>query len=684
MVISELLERSRKNIKERRAKLSTLEDVTSIDIIRDENLKVDTYDTGQRLEKLSLSELNQKAEENDKTIEEINRLWVVNGLLQESKVLVDSYESEEGILSTDDLKSALFNLKKLKAKITTQFDDKLLIIQSVEKEILRLTEAIKMQVDKVRKLIAPSATEINTPIVIEEQEITFKDLTEMLDMFQDLDVSAGSNSLLGSLRFKWDAILNDVITSKKELVLVDNGNRHELAVKPHSESFENYFQSIISFMQYIDFYQDTSVKRFFSSRISRSLVDTISENINKLLHPLNERVVHMLFQIADLSKAGNWSLSVEKTLSSNNGVTTELNNLYLEWAIDRNIDKIRYLFKNEFNVLFPKHRLVKLKESEPEDNEKSMKQKPVDNPEADDWNEDWNEDWDADDEWGNDIDKVIEEDDKTNNNLKVTHVVDKVIEISKELNDQSGGRNDQIDYIYSAIQSLALVSYPPLTTSFFLYNDLKYLSQELSQVSLSDFSESLLKQLKLGLFNELYFVLQSLDLSHDVQGADHWDGAEYQLDIANENKVRLIQETFDKLRQSELQSSNTQVYESLVKELLDFVFGWLSKSIIVLEEISEYQSVKLSTITNRVIASTEPVLLFIKIKAQSLPTYNRLQNTLFLINNHLRDIMDRFYQGELFDLETEELISVIKSVFVKSDLRDNYIIEIREIRSADT
>lgn len=683
MVISELLEQSRKCTKEKRAKLSTLEDVTSIDIIRDENLKVDRYDTGQHLEKLSLSELNQKAEENDKTIEELNRLWVVNGLLQESKVLIDSYESEEGILSTDDLKSALFNLKKLKTKVTTQFDDKLLIIQSVEKEILRLTEAIKTQVDKVRKKIAPSATEINTPIVIDEQEITFKDLTEMLDMLQDLDVSEGSNTLLASLRSEWDVILDDVIASEKELELVDSENRHVLSVKPFSQSFENYFQSIICFMKYIDLYQDTSVKRFFLSRISRSLVDTISENINKLLHPLNEIVVHMLFQIADLSKAGNWSLSVEKTLSSNNGVTTELNNLYLEWAIDRNIDRIRHLFKNEFNALFPKHRLVKIKESESEDNEKNTKQKPVENSEADDWNEDWNEDWDADDGWGDDIDKVIEEDDETNNNLKVTHVVDKVIEISKELNEQYGGRNDQTEYIYHAIQSLALVSYPPLTISFFLYNDLKYLSQELSQPSLSNFLESLLKQLKLGLFNELYFVLQSLDLLHDVQGADHWDGSEYHLDIANENKIRLIQETFDKLRQSELQSSNTQLYESVVKEFLDFVFGWLSNSIIGLEEISEYQSVKLSTISNRVIASTEPILLFIRIRAQSLSSYNRLQNTLFLINNHLKDIMDRFYQGELFDLETEELISVIQSVFVKSDLRDSYISEIRDIRSAD-
>lgn len=682
MIISELLEQSRKEIRERRARLSTLEDVTSIDIIKDEHLKVDTYDTEQHLEKLSLSELNQKAEENDKIIEGLNRLWVVKGLLQESQVLIESYESEEGMLNTDDLKSALINLKKLKTKIATQFDDKLIIIQSVEKEILRLTEAIKTQVDKVRKSMAPSATEINTPIVIDEQEITFKSLTEMLDMLQDLDVSMGGNILLASLRSDWDVILDDVVAFKVELEFLNNGNKYELSVKPYSQLFENYFQSIINFMKYIDLYQDTSVKRFFLSKISRSLVDAVSENINRLLHPINETVVHMLFQIADLSKAGNWSLSVEKTLSSNGGITTELNNLYLEWAIDRNIDRIRCLFKNDFNVLFSKHRLVKIKEGT-EDNAKNMKPTPPENIETDDWNKDWNEEWDADDGWGDDIGKIIEEDDQNHNNLKVTHVVDKVIEISKELNKQSEGHIHQTEYINSAIQSLALVSYPPLTKSFFLYNDLKYLSQELSQPCLSDFLESLFKQLKLGLLNELYFVLQSLDLLHDAQGADRWDGSEYKLDVANENKIRLIQETFDKLRLPELQSSNTQLYEDLVKELLDFVFLWVSNSIIGLEEISEYQSVKVSAITNRIFASTESILAFIEIRAQSLPSYNRLQNTLFLISNHLKDIMNRFYQGELFDLETEELISVIQSVFVKSDLRDSYINEIREIRSAD-
>ncbi|CQB90288.1 Retrograde transport protein Dsl1 C terminal [Chlamydia trachomatis] len=43
--------------------------------------------------------------------------------------------------------------------------------------------------------------------------------------------------------------------------------------------------------------------------------------------------------------------------------------------------------------------------------------------------------------------------------------------------------------------------------------------------------------------------------------------------------------------------------------------------------------------------------------------------------------MERFYQGELFNLETQELVNMIKSIFIQSELRDNYIQEIIEFRN---
>ncbi len=103
-----------------------------------------------------------------------------------------------------------------------------------------------------------------------------------------------------------------------------------------------------------------------------------------------------------------------------------------------------------------------------------------------------------------------------------------------------------------------------------------------------------------------------------------------------------------------------------------------------MEEITEYQSTKLTNIIKSIQHIINTNLVLVDESNTSVAAYNKLNNVLFLINNHLKDIMEMFYQGEFFDLTTDELISIIESVFIKSDLRDNYIDEILDIRNVES
>ena len=64
----------------------------------------------------------------------------------------------------------------------------------------------------------------------------------------------------------------------------------------------------------------------------------------------------------------------------------------------------------------------------------------------------------------------------------------------------------------------------------------------------------------------------------------------------------------------------------------------------------------------------------------AVESFHKLDNVVFLINNHLKEIKERFYDGEFFDLQTQELTALIKSVFVQSGPRDDLITEISEFR----
>lgn len=77
---------------------------------------------------------------------------------------------------------------------------------------------------------------------------------------------------------------------------------------------------------------------------------------------------------------------------------------------------------------------------------------------------------------------------------------------------------------------------------------------------------------------------------------------------------------------------------------------------------------------------TNQIVIFFK---RNISNYTKLANFKIIISSHLASIMENFYNGEFYNVETEELIHLIKALFVESDLRRNAVKEIEEIRNID-
>ncbi|KAF6054947.1 Retrograde transport protein Dsl1 C terminal family protein [Candida parapsilosis] len=108
---------------------------------------------------------------------------------------------------------------------------------------------------------------------------------------------------------------------------------------------------------------------------------------------------------------------------------------------------------------------------------------------------------------------------------------------------------------------------------------------------------------------------------------------------------------------------------------------WLIQLIFTIDDISENQCLLYSLLIDNLNNITIPILGEIGVSKSSIDSFNKANNVRFLLNNHLKDIIDRFYQGELFDLATGEMVNMIRSIFIQSEIRDNYINEIIEFRN---
>ncbi len=78
--------------------------------------------------------------------------------------------------------------------------------------------------------------------------------------------------------------------------------------------------------------------------------------------------------------------------------------------------------------------------------------------------------------------------------------------------------------------------------------------------------------------------------------------------------------------------------------------------------------------------TTDP--LAVKIP-QTIKHYHKIQSIAFMFQSSMKVILDEFYEGSLYDMETNELIRLIKALFIDSEMRSATINEIVDVRTTD-
>lgn len=723
----------------------------------------------EELKSLSLFQLNAKMKEHEDNLESLNRLWLLRGLVQEIEGTLNNSVEVCGCV---ELESIFFNLAKLHTKLNEfrEAHPSALIVDKLYEHHEKLYDEAIDQIKKLFHKFFPSVDTFINPIIVNDVELEYNG--EFQSVFRKYTERNNSELVLGGLLHEeqliWDKqLLNPFLVDhthylelKQEVVThLDCESivyRVELREKSNGSFFnDDYFASLTNFIRFINLFEDQSLQNFYLSKISRNLTDVVSENVNELVVNNNSQLVDHLVDVIGLSKRTNWSLSIANSLNSESGMIIEsLNQLYLDWLVDRYVSQIRLFFNDEEEL----RRLFKNVSTVHSGLTEKATDVRADEEEKSAWDEDWDNDgWndgdeaeekeeekeeeqavaekeDDDDEWDAWDEEIKLEDsprkEKVPSKLAkrsstsmsasnrpaassvntstylVTAIPSKLFGILSDYlqenqvqSSSSSLVSSKIKILVTCIVSFASITYPTLERSFILYNDLIHLYELLVPLNFGEdndcvnelvrFANTNWIKLKLDLLPNLRSITNKINLEHDDYIAKINLGKledDFQLDDSTTHQLNLLHDWLSKFLDSgTLLSENPSKFKELLSFFLNFVNNWIVDSIVAMEEITEYQSNKLTKILEGIRNITLPIAAeHIDHNAVfNIKAFHRMDNVNFLISNHLKDIMERFYSGEFYDFESDEIISVIRSIFVKSELREGYIQEIIDIRNID-
>lgn len=254
--------------------------------------------------------------------------------------------------------------------------------------------------------------------------------------------------------------------------------------------------------------------------------------------------------------------------------------------------------------------------------------------------------------------------------IVVSAIPEKLTRLLSDFERDTDGANTQI--LMDTIFSLALTSYPLIAHLFLMLNDLR--SVESSNLYLRDCVDAEWQHFCQSFSGDITKILLKpglLECNTEVEFGE-----------TNFESISQIKVAMHGLVGSQLRSTNSHELKLFVLQVLNLINNIVLQKILRCEEITEYQSEEFTRYLENLQVIEEETLAQFGEDLSVLATANKVMQTKFLINNHLKSIMEYFYQGELYDFSTDELVSVIKSVFIPSDLRENCLNEIIDVRSS--
>lgn len=604
-------------------------------------------DASKDLQNLSITQLNSKSETINRQIQELEKLNNIKTNMDEIEKLLSNLNLS--INSLLDLQHLSHLFKQIQAIPSLNY----MIYKQVIRRVASLHITFVELLNNYLNLIVPDEFTILHGSVIGD--------------FNQFVIKNGYNlSVYAEYKTKWDELIDRMFHSH-EIKLVYNGggsNNEEDDEQLEMKEVEgtDFISSLINFVTFINKINHAQIKNYLNSKISKLVAGQLFQNVEKIIR--DQEQINQLNALMILCEDNGWNFL--NKIEGSGTMEERLNKLHIDWIIDDYVGKIK-------TVLNTSSHFTELKEVQEEVREK--REDTITNDNDTDWNESWDDEWDEEEEenQANDSPQLKQREDlQKHGQVKISQIPQQLELLFKQYSKYS----KDISYLVSTIKALSLVQYPSLASSFVMYNDFIKLAQITGDNSLISFIDSNWNQMTLQFIQELKTLISSLNLESEVDMEDEI------LDDYNLNQLSLIYKWFQTFFESrQFRQTNFGKFQQLITELVDFANMWLIQLIFTIDDISENQCLLYSLLIDNLNNITIPILGEIGVSKSSIDSFNKANNVRFLLNNHLKDIIDRFYQGELFDLATGEMVNMIRSIFIQSEIRDNYINEIIEFRN---
>jgi len=693
-------------------------------IIDPETLKAQINNT-KKLNYNDLSKLQQRDYEITQELEQLRELWVVATLIKEVEVNLELYEFE----------NVFDSLKNFKKKIKSDaFSSNLVIIDKLQDEHDRYHERAISQIEESwKKLIdvKEDSVTFNAEVEINGNIIL---LENILDVIKSNNLQSRiSNSNITHLI---DQKLLTALIQSKSLQLSDN----IVTIIDSKPTIQDQIQSVENLANFISFIpDDQQIINYISPRLFEWLKEIITSNIDTVYS--DKALQNQFLKLGSLLSEKHF-----KRNDLQNWIQNELNEIAVEHYLDTHIDQVRQLIrkvdKSVFQNLITRTYQEKsenreqvnpepqTKPSKPistvsaaatadsddgdeewdawndeeieiDDDEPSQSQQPEvqqsqEDEDNDDW--DWNDDDDEEEEAESSkrkrklVSKLVKKEHSNNTSLEstpqpqhststspsstyqTTLLPDEFHKIIKSyLSTQSRLPSEYHDLHYSKLNYLItgyfiLVSQEfknHSTSSLLLYNDLTYLMQITNIPRLIELKENYLDNFIKDFQNEIdehYSKLHGLNPA--ISSSETYS-------IIDD--IQLVFTMFFK----KLSMLPSWKYDEFVGSIVENFYGKIIASVFDKYDIGEVESEYLNLILNKFLTLKFPI------EHSKIKNHSKLGHVTFIVNSHLKDIMENFYNAEFFDLSTMELIALIDKLFADSDLKRRSIEDIREIREAE-
>ncbi|KAM9930797.1 hypothetical protein OXX80_009276 [Metschnikowia pulcherrima] len=718
-----------------RAISDIVKSVSVSDVINDPafNAKAPAETTNNEPQNLTLYQLNAKLKDLENAESQLNELWIIKNLFKEVELALETAFNDSLDCDKDDLLSIIKNIEKLHKKTTRLSQSNLTISTSIKARFDSLLNDFGAHLEHVFHEFVPTNTRkeffLKDSLEMNGKTLNFGEFADVVNSYEAINPSSKISGQLHSLKTDWEkSILEPLIAKRILLSLVLTEKTHTLSItyidSVSDFSTSAFLRSLQSFVHFVNATSLKSLKNHYATKISNGLADIISENIKDFTED-GESLTQELLHTLELFPSTGWTMPLRNIFMGHSDIRETLDGLHLNWITDKYIDVLRIIFASpQFESDLQNQSLVtkpieiqpqvapipvasqiapsKQTTEQPADNiseelewddnwgsdDEELERATKQSVHSDAWDDNWGESWSDDEDHppkvlpqstistGPKLEAVEEmEEAKAHTesySYAVSAIPEKITGVLLEFERETDGADPQI--LMDSIFALALASYPSVSSSFLLLNDLR--SVKTQNASLADNAENEWSHFCQSFSNDITKILQKAGSLDSSSESDDSDGEAGFVSIAQ------IKNQLDGLMSSQLQSTNSHELKSFVLQVLNLINNIVLQKILRCDEITEYQSEEFTRYLEGLQVVEAEILAKFGEEPAVLATTNKIMQTKFLINNHLRSIMEYFYQGELYDFSTDELVSVIKSVFIPSELRENCLNEIVDVRSS--